>query len=55
MKNPNDVISGLVLLALCAVGAYSVHTLPSPTPPEVVGPAMVPTLALIAIDRKSVV
>lgn len=49
MKNPNDVISGLVLLALCAVGAYSVHTLPSPTPPEVVGPAMVPTLALIAM------
>lgn len=48
MKNCNDVVSGLVLLALCSVGAYSVKSLPGPTPPEVVGPALLPSLALIA-------
>lgn len=48
MKNSTDAVSGLVLLALCAVGACSVKSLPGPTPPEVVGPALVPSLALIA-------
>ncbi len=45
MKNPSDVISGIILLFLCAFGAFSTMQLPKGV--EMVGPAAVPLAALI--------
>ena len=51
MKSPTDVVSGLILLGLCAVGAYSVSLLPPAGSTENVGPAGVPgaVLAILAV------
>lgn len=46
MKSITDVVSGCILLILCAVGAYSVGTLPADSV-ESVGPAGVPKAVLI--------
>jgi len=50
MKNPLNVISGAVLLGLCAIGAMSTASLPPPIQTDAVGPAYLPTasLALVA-------
>jgi uncharacterized membrane protein YozB (DUF420 family) len=50
MKNSSDVICGLVLLVLCAIGAVSTSSLPSPIKTEVVGPAYVPMFTFIIIS-----
>jgi uncharacterized membrane protein len=49
MKNPSEVITGLVLLGLCAIGAVSTAQLPPPIQTEAVGPAYLPTAALTVI------
>ena len=50
MKNPSDVISGLVLLGLCAIGAVSTAALPPPIQTEAVGPAYLPTATLLIVS-----
>lgn len=49
MKSPTDVVSGLILLGLCAVGAYSVSLLPPAGSTENVGPAGVPKAVLVIL------
>lgn len=51
MKSPTDVVSGFILLGLCAVGAYSVSLLPATGSTENVGPGGVPRaiLAILAV------
>jgi Na+/melibiose symporter-like transporter len=50
MKSRSDIISGVVLLALCAIGAVSTAGLPPPIRNEVVGPAYLPTAALAVMS-----
>ena len=49
MKSPTDVVSGLILLGLCAVGAYSVSLLPAAGSTENVGPGGVPRAVLVIL------
>lgn len=49
MKNPTDVFSGLVLLGACALGAYSVSSIPLHTGKELISSADVPILALVGM------
>ena len=49
MKSPTDVVSGLILLGLCAVGAYSVSLLPPAGSTENVGPGGVPRAVLVIL------
>ncbi len=44
-----DIVSGIVILILCAIGAASVGELPATTAPEVVGPATLPKLCLYVL------
>ncbi|RXE67755.1 tripartite tricarboxylate transporter TctB family protein, partial [Muribaculaceae bacterium Isolate-002 (NCI)] len=44
-----DVVSGLILLGLCAVGAYSVSLLPAAGSTENVGPGGVPRAVLVIL------
>lgn len=47
MKNRMDGIAALILLALCAIGAYSTSRLPKSH--DVVGTGSLPTLALVGL------
>ena len=49
MKSPTDVVSGFILLGLCAVGAYSVSLLPAAGSTENVGPGGVPRAVLVIL------
>ena len=49
MNSPTDVVSGLILLGLCAVGAYSVSLLPAAGSTENVGPGGVPRAVLVIL------
>ncbi len=49
MKSPTDVVSGVILLGLCAVGAYSVSLLPAAGSTENVGPGGVPRAVLVIL------
>lgn len=48
MKSPTDVVSGCVLLGLCAVGAYSVSSLPAGKAGQI-GPESFPQMILILL------
>ena len=50
MKNPSEVITGVVLLGLCAIGAASTSRLPPPIRTDAVGPAYLPTATLILTE-----
>ena len=49
MKNPSEVVTGLVLLGLCAIGGASTAALPPPIKTEAVGPAYLPTATLAIV------
>lgn len=48
MKSPTDVASGIILLGLCGIGAYSVHSLPE-AGMEAIGPATFPKIILVLL------
>lgn len=47
MKNPSDVVSGIVILCLCAIGAVSTMQLPRGI--EMFGPRALPLLSLTVV------
>lgn len=49
MKSLTDILSGFVLLGLCAVGAWSIGTLPEPSTHEHLGPGSFPTMILVLL------
>lgn len=49
MSLHKDAISGIVLLILCILGAISVSQIPDPDANEIVGPATLPKISLIAL------
>lgn len=53
MKSPTDVISGILLLAFCALGFSSVSKLPDGGVLESIGPAGVPRTVLILLAALS--
>ncbi len=54
MKSPTDVISGIVLLGLCGIGAWSVSTLPE-AGMEQLGPGAFPKMILVLLAILSLV
>lgn len=54
MKSLTDVISGIVLLGLCGIGAYSVSTLPE-ADLEHLGPGAFPTMILVLLGIVSLI
>ena len=48
MKSPTDVASGIILLGLCGIGAYSVRSLPE-AGMEAIGPATFPKIILVLL------
>ena len=48
MKSPTDVASGIILLGLCGIGAYSVRSLPE-AGMEAIGPATFPKILLVLL------
>lgn len=55
MKSLTDIISGFVLLGLCAVGAWSVSTLPEPGALEHLGPSSFPKMILVLLALCSLI
>lgn len=53
MKSITDVVSGIVLLGLCGLGAYSVGTLPDDAGMEQLGPAAFPRMILVCLAALS--
>lgn len=49
MSLHKDAISGIVLLILCLLGSMSVAQIPDPDVNEIVGPATLPKISLIAL------
>ena len=54
MKSPTDVVSGIILLGLCGIGAYSVSTLPE-TGMEQLGPGAFPKMILVPLAVLSLI
>ncbi|MCC8193341.1 MAG: tripartite tricarboxylate transporter TctB family protein [Deltaproteobacteria bacterium] len=50
MKNPSEVVTGVVVLGLCAIGAVGTASLPSPIRAETVGPASLPAASLAVVS-----
>ncbi len=46
MKNPTDVLSGIFVLIICGIGAYSISSLPEPTSLDLYGPASFPKMII---------
>lgn len=49
MKNPTDVFSGILVLIICAIGFYSISTLPEPSGLDLFGPASFPKGILVLL------
>lgn len=49
MRSITDVVSGIVLLGLCGLGAYSVGALPDEAGMEQMGPAAFPRMILVCL------
>jgi len=49
MKNLVDVVSGLILLGICGITAWSISSLPEPTDLDHFGPASFPQVLLVAL------
>lgn len=49
MKNPTDIVSGCFLLGLCAIGAWSVSSIPSSTGLDHFGPSAFPKLIIVLL------
>jgi len=55
MKSRTDVVTGILLLAFCAVGAWSVSQIPPPEIPGTVSAASFPKVVLIILSALSLI
>ena len=55
MKSRTDVVTGILLLAFCAVGAWSVSQIPPPEVPGTVSAASFPKAVLIILSVLSLI
>ena len=55
MKSRTDVVTGILLLAFCAVGAWSVSQIPPPEVPGTVSAASFPKMVLILLTVLSLI